>query len=85
MKQQAKKKATKPKLKVVPFVDRYIQRDILEQCAEIKKLTKEGKITNAIFYIEDRSGNYHVHETANNSCLRTGTILMKLALIRLGH
>jgi hypothetical protein len=76
------KKPPKPKLKVVPCVSPYLQKDILEQIDIIGKLAKEGKISSAVLYYEF---HYRVHCTETNNALQTGTILMKLALMRLGH
>lgn len=79
------KKPPKPKLKLVPCVSPYLQKDILEQIDIIGKLAKEGKISNAVLYYESHDGHYRVHCTETNDALKTGTILMKLALMRLGH
>lgn len=78
-------KKKKPKLKLVPCVSPYLQKDILEQIDIIGKLAKEGKIATAVLYYESHDGCYRVHCTGCENALRTGTILMKLALMRLGH
>jgi hypothetical protein len=80
-----KKPPKKPRLKLVPCVSPYLQKDILEQIDIIGKLAKEGKISSAVLYYEFHDGNYRVHCTGCEDTLRTGTILMKLGLMRLGH